>query len=140
NDFNFKYQEHDPLNFNVNDYESNLISAVGFYVYVILGLDADSFSPGGGADYFSKANQIAGIAEQKGGKEWITTSGRMSRFELNKELHSSSYKNFHQAMYLYHRQGLDLMYDDVEEGKKNIVEAIQLMEKLNRSRPNTALI
>lgn len=139
-DFNFSYEEHEPLSFSINSYESNLISTVSFYVYVILGLDADTFEENGGEEYFSKANQIAGISEQKGGKGWNSSSGRMSRYEMNQELQSSSYQNFHEAMYEYHRQGLDLMHDSLEEGKNNIVEAINLLEKLSRSRPNTVLI
>ncbi len=47
-DIVFSYQEFQPLYFNESSFESNLVSLVSFYVYVILGLDADTFSLNGG--------------------------------------------------------------------------------------------
>jgi hypothetical protein len=44
NDFNFKYNEFDPLIFNRNTFDSNLISTIVFYIHVIIGVDADTFS------------------------------------------------------------------------------------------------
>ena len=43
-DIIFSYQEFQPLFFNESSFESNLISIVSFYAYVILGLDAETFS------------------------------------------------------------------------------------------------
>lgn len=139
-DFNFSYTEHQPLDFNSNTFKSNLVSTISFYVYVVLGLDADTFSPNGGADYFGTADQIAGIAQQSGRSGWSAGSGNTSRYELNRQLLSSNYREYHQALYLYHRKGLDLMSENVEEGKQNVAQAIKILEKVNRSRPNTILI
>ena len=57
-DFNFSYREYQPLNYNQNSYSSNLVSVVSFYVYTILGLDADSFQQNGGTPFFEEAKQI----------------------------------------------------------------------------------
>ena len=40
--FSFSYREYQPLNYSQNTYTSNLISVISFYVYTILGLDADT--------------------------------------------------------------------------------------------------
>ncbi|MBQ0741143.1 DUF4835 family protein, partial [Aquimarina celericrescens] len=43
NDFNFTYKEFEPLNYNPNVFNSNLISTISFYIYTILGYDPDTF-------------------------------------------------------------------------------------------------
>lgn len=140
NKVNFSYEEHQPLTFNQNSFENNLVSTMAFYVYVILGLDGDTFAPDGGSDYFALADQVASVAEQSGSAGWSSGSGRNSRYELNSQLNSSTFRDYHQAMYQYHRHGLDVMYEDTEEGKNNIVEALELLTAVNRTRPNGILI
>lgn len=140
NQFHFSYEEHQALDYNPNSFENNLVSMLAFYINVILGLDADTFSPGGGADYFAQADQIANIAQQSNSPGWSSGSGQNSRYELNTQLNSSNYRDFHQALYQYHRLGLDVMHEDLEQGKNNIVEALELLYKVNQSRSNTLLI
>lgn len=48
-DFSFRYTEYEPLLFNPTTFESNLVSVVSFYSYMILGIDADTFQLGGGS-------------------------------------------------------------------------------------------
>ena len=43
-DFSFKYNEFENLNFNPTNFESNLVSVISFYSFVIIGLDADTYS------------------------------------------------------------------------------------------------
>lgn len=139
-DFNFTYQEHQPLNFNPNSFESNLVSTMSFYVYVILGLDADTFAPDGGADYFNQADQIANVAQQSGRSGWGASAGDNSRYELSRELRSSIFNDFHRALYVYHRLGLDVMSQDLTQGKQAVVEALSLLEAVNTKRSNTLLV
>jgi len=54
NDFNFNYLEYQNLIYNPTQYESNLVSVLAFHVYMILGLDADSFAENGGDAHFSQ--------------------------------------------------------------------------------------
>ena len=46
--FSFSYTEFQPLIFNPSEFESNLVSVISFYSYMILGMDADTFVPLGG--------------------------------------------------------------------------------------------
>lgn len=140
NKFNFSYEEGQPLDFNPNSYDNNLVSTLSYYVYVVLGLDADTFSPGGGSDFFSQADQIASIAQQGGSSGWSAGSGGNSRYDLIRQLYSSNYQLFHEALYTYHRLGLDQMHEDIEEGKGNVVEALNQLNELNRTRPNSAVV
>ena len=68
--FNFQYLEFQNLVYNPIQFESNLISVLSFHVYTILGLDADSFTPNGGLDYFKQAQTIANYSQQINGQGW----------------------------------------------------------------------
>ena len=58
----FEYKEFQPLNFNPNTFDSNLVSVLAYHVYTILGLDAASFEKNGGDAYFAIAKQIVNTA------------------------------------------------------------------------------
>ena len=57
-DIIFSYQEFQPLFFNESSFESNLISIISFYAYVIIGLDAETFSPNGGSIFLIKLDKL----------------------------------------------------------------------------------
>ncbi len=138
--FSFTYDEGQPLRFNPNTFENNVVATLSFYAYVILGLDADSFVPDGGSSFFDRADQIARAAEQAGGGGWSPASGNNTRYELNRQLRSSVFQDFHQALYVYHRLGLDMMSEKVELGKENILKALELLHEVHQTRPNSLLV
>ena len=53
-----------------SSFESNLISLISFYAYVIIGLDADTFLQNGGSRYFEKARQVVNLAQSSVRKGW----------------------------------------------------------------------
>lgn len=139
NDLNFTYKEFQPLNYNPNVFTNNLISSISFYVYTILGYDADTFVEGGGDKFYEEARKIVNAASQRGGNGWSESGANQSRFGMNRNLLSGNFSNYRKALYVYHRQGLDVMHKDVEEGKKNIITAINLISQNTKRRPNAAL-
>lgn len=139
-DIVFSYQEFQPLFFNEALYQSNLISLFSFYSYIILGMDADSFEPNGGSVYFEKAQQIVNLAQQSKISGWNQNDGNRNRFWLIDTLRSNTFKEFREAQYVYHRNGLDQMTLEGSEGKLKITEAIALLEKLYQRRPNAFLL
>lgn len=139
NNFAFKYVEFQNLDYNPNSFDSNLVSVISFYIYTILGMDADTFSPLGGSEYFQEANQIAGTAQQSGYQGWQPTDDR-SRYRLSSDLVSTDFEPFRQAMYIYHREGLDTMHEDVGEGKQKIADAIATMAQLSNMNMNSAVV
>lgn len=138
--FSFSYTEFESLKYNPNEYSSNLVSVVTFYIYTILGLDADTFEENGGTPFYEEANQIVGTAQQSNNSGWKSTSSGNNRFKLNADLLSNSYEGYRQALYTYHREGLDNMSKSVLDGKKGIVEALMQLESMNASRPNSLLL
>ena len=138
--FKFSYTEYEPLSFSPTEFESNLVSVVGFYVYTMLGLDADTFEEQGGTPYFETASQIVGTAQQGGSTGWKATDGNQSRYRLNADLLSTSFSGYREALYDYHRNGLDMMHISPAEGKKGIATAILDLERMNSRRPNSLLL
>ena len=137
-DFNFQYTEYEPLLFNPATFESNLVSVVSFYSYVILAMDADTFQMGAGNQYLETAQNIASVAQQGGSKGWSQSDGLQNRYYLINDLASPMYSDLRQTMYAYHT-GLDGMSLDLKASKEKIKNAIMLIGKLNSVKPNAFL-
>ena len=140
NDINFKYEEYQPLFYNSNIFESNLISILSFYAYVILGVDSDSFSLNGGQRYFSTAQQISSLAQQNNVVGWNPEGSRKNRYWFIDSILSNAFVNFRKTLFEYHRNGLDLMTTDKKLAKQNIFNSLKNLDDLNKRRPNSFLI
>lgn len=138
--FSFRYIEYQNLIFNPNQYESNLVSVLAFHIYMILGMDADTFSPNGGDPYYKQAQTILSYSQQGGFKGWKREDGNQSRFTLIDALFSNTYKEFREVMYAYHRNGLDLMAQDQKKAKTVIANEIQQLKNMHNRRPNSFLM
>ncbi len=123
-DFNFKYTQFQPLIFNERKFTNNLVDVITFYVYVVLGYDADTFSEYGGTEYFDKAALIVKNAQQQGYTGWNSNDLGKNRFRLSDNLSKTKYKPVRKIMYSYHRLGLDKMYKDQTEAKNVIANDI----------------
>lgn len=138
--FSFSYREFEPLNFNPNSFDSNLVSVIAFHVYTVIGLDAATFSRNGGDEYFQIAKQIVNTAASSNFIGWKATDGVQSRFRYNDALLSNVFSEFHNVMYDYHRLGLDTMHEDPKAAKKIIAESISRLRLINDRRPNSFLL
>lgn len=138
--FNFLYQEFQPLVYNPNNFDSNLVAVISYYVYIILGLDADTFSLEGGNDFYRQAQNIVTQAQSSNYSGWSQETGTRSRFELVDNLLSNSFREYRIAMYNYHRKGLDILADNNSTGKQIVAGSLRLFETLIKRRPNAFLI
>ena len=139
-DFSFSYTEFEPLNYNPNSFDSNLISTIGFYLYTILGLDADSFEELGGTSYYEEANKIVSAARSSGRSGWESRGNSFSRGKINQELLSRNFDGLREAYYQYHRKGLDVMSDDKKKAKEAIIKSIKKIRKVDNQRPNSTIV
>ncbi len=139
-DIVFSYQEFEPLFFNQSSFESNLISLISYYAFVIIGMDADSFKQKGGSTHYNKALQVVNLAQNSSNKGWKPSDSTRNRFWLIDALRSNTFREFRQTLYDYHREGLDRMTEDPLEGKTKLMEALKKLEPLNQRRPNNFLI
>ena len=138
-DFSFQYTEFQNLFYSPNSYESNLISTIAFYSYIILGVDAETFDLDSGTDYFQSAQQIVGLAAPTGGAGWSQTDKTQNRYYLVNDLLSTTFKPFREAMFQYHFNGMDNMSRDLKGSKEAIINSINTLTALHEIRPNAYL-
>ncbi|MFQ3341209.1 MAG: hypothetical protein ACI9TK_000868 [Flavobacteriaceae bacterium] len=139
-DIVFSYQEFQPLFFNRTSFESNLISLISYYAYVIIGLDSDSFMQNGGSQNYERALQIVYLAQTSARKGWKPSDGTRNRFWLIDSIRSNTFREYRQALFTYHRKGLDIMTENPLEGKIQVIEALKQLRPLNQRRPNNFLL
>lgn len=139
-DFTFKYLEFQNLIYNPTQYTSNLISVLSFHIYMILALDADSYAPNGGQDYYKQAQTILNYSQQENFKGWKLEDGLQSRFILIDNVLSTTFKEYRSVIYEYHRLGLDEMSNDLKKGKEQIATSLKKFNAMNSRRPNSFLL
>ena len=134
----FEYQESQPLEFNRFSFLNNISSLLAFYANIALGMDYDTFALKGGNPYFEVANDIVNNAQQSGRTGWVQNpSDRRSRYWLINDIYISTvYAPIREAIYLYHRKGIDQLATAPEEGYSSILEAIRLVAEANKLQPN----
>lgn len=136
----FTYQEFQPIENGTEFFKDNLSAVFSFYAHLILGLDAESFTPGGGDVHFQKAqaiiNQIPpNIADND--KGWTALSRKTTRYWIIENLLSSRFTAFNEAWYNYHRKSLDVMSSDLGLALVTMVEALKEVDKTNSAYPNS---
>lgn len=137
-DFNFRYIEFESLIYNPNSYDSNLISVIAFYSYMIMGMDADTYTQNGGNPYYEMAQNVAVLAQQGGQKGWVQGDGMQSRYFLINDVLSNTFAPYRQALYEYH-SGLDMMADNQKQAKENIKASVKTLSEIYSIRPNAFL-
>lgn len=142
-DVTFEYEQFQPLVYTKNVYNDNLSSILSFYVYVILGLDYDSFAPLGGEKYLQTAQEILNAVPSSAtsvNPGWRSSEANRNRYWIIENLLSPRMRPMRQGIYDYHRKGLDMMSENSDEGRTTIVLALDQLEKVNQSYPNSMLV
>ncbi len=124
--FGFEYTENENLVFNERQFSGkNLIDVISFYVYTILGYDADSFRARGGQEFFEKALKISNNAQNQNFAGWSLIEGPRTRAALIDNLLKPEQDALRTTYYTYHRAGLDnLGKQDQSSGKRIIADAL----------------
>lgn len=131
----FVYNQYEPMEFIENVYTNNLVSVVAYYIYYGLGMSFDTFQASGGSDFFSKANSIVQSAQssQEGG--WSSSDDDRGRYWLVEHITNPTYRSLRTFLYQYHRQGLDIMADNTENARTQILRALEELRKAYQQRP-----
>ena len=145
NAFNFTYQEFDRIEWQQNQFTTNLTAMLAYYCYLIIGHDQDSFQRLGGTPFFEVCEQIVNACqsasmdniEQKG---WLAFDSNRNRYALINNLLDEAFKKYRNFYYEYHRLGLDEMSGNVTNGRARIAEGIPVLKEAYRARPATYVI
>lgn len=144
NDFNFQYVESQPLDFNENNFNSNLTSILGFYAHIILGMDYDSFEPLGGTPLFETARNIAQIARQSANLPgWDPAAGgsaNRNRGALVNSLLNGQLEPLRKLMYDYHRLALDTFVEDPDNSREIVLKSLETLKEVRRYNPSSILL
>jgi len=143
----FRYVQFQPLDFNENRVQgsepltANLTAIFAYYIYVILGMDFDSFGLRGGDPYFQKAQMIVNNAPEASNiLGWKPFDGTRNRYWLIENLTNPKYTQLHDAFYSYYRQGLDQMYDKENEARQGVMKTLSTLNAINQDNPNLMII
>ncbi len=143
----FRYQEFQPVEFNENRIQgndplaSNLTAVIAYWVNIILGFDYDSFSLRGGDPYFQKAQNIVNNApESRDISGWKNFESLRNRYWLSENINNNRFALFHDAIYSYYRSGMDIFYDNEDEGRNGILNCLNFLNTLNTENPNSMVI
>ncbi len=134
----FSYSRNALLVYAPNQYRDNLTSILAFYAYFIIGMDYDSFSLKGGTPYFNEAQQIVSLAQSSGATGWKSNeTSKKNRFCLVDNVLHQLFEPLRECNYLYHRKGVDKLYEDKVAGRKQMFDALAKLNQVTQSRPNS---
>jgi Domain of unknown function (DUF4835) len=136
NDFNFRYIEFQPLEFNESVANPNLVAVLAYYANLVIGMDYDSFSSLGGSLYFQKMQTIVANMQNAPESGWRSfETNQRNRFWISENVNNPIYRPIRLMFYNYHRKGLDIMQENKTEGIRIIGEAIDGLKRVHLEKP-----
>ncbi|MEN0056127.1 MAG: DUF4835 family protein [Mucilaginibacter sp.] len=138
-DVDFIYNEGQTIDYTDQNFQSNLSSIMAFYAYIIIGLDYDSFSLDGGSPYYAAAQTVINNAQTGSYRGWKAFDGNINRYWLSENLNNKVYEPLRSFIYDYHRNGLDMMSDNVAKARKEISSILPSLQQINRQRVGSML-
>jgi hypothetical protein len=138
-DFNFIFIQFDQLQFIEENIDNQLMALMGYYAYLIIGLDLDTFSPLGGTEVLQRCMNLTNNAQHLEFPGWKAFENSRNRFAIINDYLDEAMKPFRQLQYDYYRKGLDEMSTNAERGRNNITEALQLLKQAHDAKPLSLL-
>jgi len=139
-DFEFEYIESQPMEYNDNNYITNLTSMLAFYAYTILAVDYDSFSEMGGNPYVQKMLLVMNNAQSSNRSGWVLSSNPRSRYFLLESMNNSQQADIRKSMYKYHRLALDTYVKNPTESQDQILDVLKTIKKVWGVYPTSVLV
>ncbi len=127
NNIAFTYTEGEPLLYSETSMESQLTQILNFYIYLILAVDFDSFSPRGGDQFFERLETIVHQGQSSGETGWKAFEDTKNRAAVLASFTDPSTRTIRDLYYTYHLQGLDQMSVSPDKGRKTIDGALDIL-------------
>jgi hypothetical protein len=113
-----------------------LESVIDYYVYIILGLDFDSYKRQDGTPYFQQAHQIAVIGQSAQARGWekaFSSSGQFSRLGYVEDILNANNRSYRDLIWQYNYKVLDQQRDNPDDARLNLATVIDSMIALKRT-------
>lgn len=132
NNFDFSYDEGQMMDYSDQQYMNNLTSLLAYYAYIIVGMDADTFSLNGGTPFYQQAQAIVNNAQNTGFTGWRSMEGMSNRFWLANNLLDRRYLPLREFMYSFYLDGMDKMVDNESASRKSILDLLPKLKQIDR--------
>lgn len=140
-DISFDYSRGETIDFRPADNDSELAAILDFYAYLILGLDFNSFSPGGGNEYLAIAETVATGQSSMRRSGWDRFSTSDNRGSLISSITSPAVAdNITSLIYTYHRLGLDRMSVSMPKAVQSVNEAVAMLPTIMHAAPMSVFL
>ncbi len=142
-DIKFNFATGQNIQITRTSYLDNLSGLLTFYGFLIIGLDYDSFVPLGGEEYFKIIENVVNSvppSEAANFKGWRAMDGNRNRYWIAENLMNPRVVPMREAMYEYHRLGLDLCHKDPEACRAAMMGAMQSIDEVHRAYPNSIIV
>ena len=139
----FEYLPSTPIQYAENGYINNLSSVLSYWAIIMIAHDYDTFKPFGGDKYFKQAEaMIVTIPEQAraGNPGWRATESDKNRYWLVENYLNPTIRDYRNALYRYHRQGLDIMATQPTKGQQTISDALTIVKAVRGNYPNSMIL
>lgn len=136
----FPYSSSQGFDYDDNSFMWNLSSVTAFYVYYLLGIYFDSFSPMGGTPFFNQCQTIIGYSQNQG-SGWAggDSKSKRNRYWLWENMTNPSYADYRNFYYKYHRQGMDLLSSNLTEGVTSVLDCLKMLQGIAQAKSNLYL-
>jgi hypothetical protein len=140
----FRYVEFQPVEFNENRVQgndplvANLPAILAYWVNMIIGYDYNSFGLRGGDAYFKKAwNIVNNAPEARDIQGWKAFESQRNRYWLAENMNNNRFALMHDVYYAYYRYGMDIFFDNEDEGRNGIMNSLNYLNSINTDNPNS---
>lgn len=135
NSISFNYTQGEPLLYSEMQMESQLTQILNFYIYLILAVDFDSFSPRGGDVLFERLETIVHQGQSSGETGWKAFEDTKNRAAVLASFTDPSTRIIRDIYYNYHLQGLDQMSVSPDKGRKTIDTSLDVLTEVFKVAP-----
>lgn len=140
NDFNFRFNQFDQLEWNEQSVDNQLTALFAYYAYLLIGMNLDSFAPMGGEDVLQRCMNLTNNAQNLDFTGWKSFDSDRNRFAIINDYLDGAMRPFRQLQYDYYRKGLDEMANNAERGRTEVTTAIENdLKKCHEERPTSML-
>jgi hypothetical protein len=122
----FEYLKTSPLVHNPYVF-NQLTSFLDFYMYLVVGMDYDTYDRVSGTPMLQKAYEVANLGRSAGKQEWQVSTSTYNRMQYIEELLNPKFEPVRTASWIYYFTGLDSLAFDKQRGQRNMLSAIELI-------------
>jgi len=136
----FRYNANQTFDYDENSYIWAITSLAAFYANLFLGLSYDAQSLNGGTPFYNKCMNIINTAPASESGWSSASRERRNRYWLLESFTNPANANVRAFLYNYHRKGLDVLAQSIDEGLTHITSAIELLQQVYMKNPTAVSI